>query len=393
MRQIRITILSCFMMLVAVFWPFKVDASELELNINGEVYPSHGVELIAARTYVPLRLVSESLGHEVYWHQESRLVEITDKGRPAQGYAIPNKGRIQLLVQGHLLEENPSMGLPYIKNDRTMVPLRLIAENLGAEVGWDEKRRCVNIYQNQSSSQGQESLQTPVAHALPSYGQLESADSQPTQAIYGNQDVVYDASKLSIQGPAILPLEQVERYLSQQEEAAFKRALSEGKKFVPFPEDIGRLYYEVGAHYNIRGDLALAQAILETGYFQFGNEVLPIQNNYCGLGAIGRVTTEEDVSRQVFSKVDKHKAWLRVNSHGWWYDCPRSGVEAHIQHLYSYANTANLPQSTVLVDGRFNHGNRGKAICWSDLNGKWAVPGKGYGENIVNRYWNTMKDA
>jgi hypothetical protein len=34
---------------------------------------------------------------------------------------------------------------PYIKNSRTMVPLRIIAEGLGAQVEWDPALRVVTI--------------------------------------------------------------------------------------------------------------------------------------------------------------------------------------------------------------------------------------------------------
>jgi hypothetical protein len=34
---------------------------------------------------------------------------------------------------------------PYIKNGRTMVPIRFIAESLGAEVGWDDATKSITI--------------------------------------------------------------------------------------------------------------------------------------------------------------------------------------------------------------------------------------------------------
>ena len=63
------------------------------------------------------------------------------------------------------------------------------------------------------------------------------------------------------------------------------------------------------------------------------------------------------------------------------------GVEAHIQHLYAYATTADLPEGCELVDPRFKYVKRGIAPLWKDLNGRWAVPGDGYGESIIADYW------
>ena len=44
--------------------------------------------------------------------------------------------------------------------------------------------------------------------------------------------------------------------------------LNSGKQFIPFP-DVVDLYLEIGHEYGIRGDIALFQALKETGYFQF----------------------------------------------------------------------------------------------------------------------------
>ena len=35
---------------------------------------------------------------------------------------------------------------PVIENDRTLLPVRYVAEALGAEVGWDEKTSSVKIF-------------------------------------------------------------------------------------------------------------------------------------------------------------------------------------------------------------------------------------------------------
>jgi hypothetical protein len=201
------------------------------------------------------------------------------------------------------------------------------------------------------------------------------------------------ASEVTLMGDSYCSLEQMQRYLDNIEVTVRNRAIANGKTFVPFPENIAAHYYNIAKKYNIRGDVALAQALLETGYFQYGNEVKPWQNNYCGLGAIGRVTTQDDLDKQIFSKVNHEKAYLVVGIHGWCYNSVASGVEAHIQHMYSYASAAPLPAGTELLDGRFAHGNRGKAIYLNDLNGKWAVPGHNYGENIFANMLQPMMNS
>ena len=127
-------------------------------------------------------------------------------------------------------------------------------------------------------------------------------------------------------------------------------------------EEIVAYYYEEGTREGIRPDVAFAQAIKETGFFRYGGDVIPEQNNYCGLG-----TTGGGVKGEFFST-------------------PRIGVRAHIQHLLAYSST-RLPRTPV-VDPRYGivrqaYGSRTLGT-WQDLNGRWAVPGRYYGQEILS---------
>ena len=121
-------------------------------------------------------------------------------------------------------------------------------------------------------------------------------------------------------------------------------------------------YAEAGAE-GIRPDLALCQAIKETGCFAYGGDVLPEQNNYCGLG-----TTGGGVKGHYFAS-------------------PEIGVRAHVQHLLAYSSM--LPPKKELVDPRYQLVKEkhpeifGKVTTWTGLNGKWAVPGTHYGQDIL----------
>ncbi|UPG65201.1 glucosaminidase domain-containing protein [Metabacillus endolithicus] len=128
---------------------------------------------------------------------------------------------------------------------------------------------------------------------------------------------------------------------------------------------LAELYLEIGRKEGVRGDIAFAQAIHETGFFRFGGDVIPEQNNYAGIG-----TTGGGVKGAFFAT-------------------PEEGVRAHIQHLKAYASKE--PLNTVLIDPRFNLVTRGIAPLWTDLNGRWAVPGKGYGEKILQIHLNMSK--
>lgn len=125
---------------------------------------------------------------------------------------------------------------------------------------------------------------------------------------------------------------------------------------------LGNYYLTFGEYYGIRGDIAFAQAMLETDYLRFTGVVQPEQNNFAGIDA-----TDPDTTGASF-------------------DTPQEGVLAHLQHLFAYASQDALPDEYPLVDPRFNLVTRGSANTWTDLNGKWAVPGENYGQMILDIY-------
>ncbi|MFT9848464.1 glucosaminidase domain-containing protein [Aneurinibacillus sp. REN35] len=129
-----------------------------------------------------------------------------------------------------------------------------------------------------------------------------------------------------------------------------------------FPAELPALYIKIGNTYGIRGDIAFCQMLKETGYHRFGGIVKANQYNYAGIGAVGNSKTNR----------------------GNYFKTPEEGVRAHIQHLYAYASKDKLPANEKLVDPRFKYVARGIAPNWQNLNGRWAVPGKGYGEEILN---------
>ena len=129
-------------------------------------------------------------------------------------------------------------------------------------------------------------------------------------------------------------------------------------------EEIVAYYYEEGAREGIRPDVAFAQALKETGFFRYGGDVIPEQNNYCGLG-----TTGGGVKGEFFATA-------------------RLGVRAHIQHLLAYSSTRR--PTTPVVDPRYSivrqaYGSRTLGR-WQDLNGRWAVPGNFYGQEILSMF-------
>ena len=58
-------------------------------------------------------------------------------------YAAGDSSNVKVLVEGEAIGSEIEA---YIKNDRTLIPLRVIMEKLGAKVDWDQTNYTVNIY-------------------------------------------------------------------------------------------------------------------------------------------------------------------------------------------------------------------------------------------------------
>jgi N-acetylmuramoyl-L-alanine amidase len=167
------------------------------------------------------------------------------------------------------------------------------------------------------------------------------------QAYKDNTDPVPTVTKTPIIGKETVTIEHCRQFIC---------------KVNPNAPDIIPFYQKYGEILGIRWGYAVAQMIKETNYLRFGGDVKPEQNNYAGIGAVGGGVT------------------------GAAFAVPEQGVIAHLEHLYAYASTSALPVSLPKVDPRFGLVSRGIAPNWEDLNGRWAVPGVGYGEDIIKIY-------
>lgn len=138
---------------------------------------------------------------------------------------------------------------------------------------------------------------------------------------------------------------------------------------VPIRE-LARMFVEEGAAEGVRGDVAFAQSVLETGHFYFPDygQVRTTDNNFAGIGACDSCDT------------------------GYSFPDARSGVRAQIQLLRAYADAgltvdalANPPVLPRL--GEFQL--RGVAPTWGGLTGTWATASH-YGDAIFTVYFRIL---
>ena len=120
--------------------------------------------------------------------------------------------------------------------------------------------------------------------------------------------------------------------------------------------DFCQIVFEEANAEGVKAEILFAQAMYETGWLQFGGSVKAEQCNFGGIGAVN------------------------ATAGGASFGDVRSGLRAQVQHLKAYASKE--PLNNPCVDPRFEKVKRGVAPCVEDLNGRWAVPGDGYGQRI-----------
>lgn len=102
-------------------------------------------QIVESRTMVPIRFVieDEALKGQVYWDASLKKVAMDVRGQYIEFFIGDKKAR----VDGQVKYFDTA---PYIYGDRTYIPLRFLAENLGAVVGWKATEREVIIDFNHS---------------------------------------------------------------------------------------------------------------------------------------------------------------------------------------------------------------------------------------------------
>jgi hypothetical protein len=117
----------------------KIQIGSDIMTVNGKaVQIDAPAEIKNGRTFLPLRAISEALGATVDWIAETQGITVT-LGKNTIGLQVGNTSAV---VNGTVVTLDAA---PYIKNSRTMVPFRVIAEGLGATVEWDPALRIVTV--------------------------------------------------------------------------------------------------------------------------------------------------------------------------------------------------------------------------------------------------------
>lgn len=124
-----------------------LDGKPLESDVPGLIQQVGG----DSRTMVPVRPIAEALGAEVLWIGQTRQV-ILFRGEDT---LVLTLGSAQAVVNGESADLPggvPAVVVSVGGGERTMVPLRFVSEQLGAQVGWDNASYTARVSSHPETS-------------------------------------------------------------------------------------------------------------------------------------------------------------------------------------------------------------------------------------------------
>jgi hypothetical protein len=138
---------------IAIESKIELQISKEIMLVNGspiEIDPGKGTVPISkeGHTLVPIRAIIENMGGTVGWDDKEKRIDIMLNGTMVKVWI----GKKDAEVNGQSIRMEVA---PETINDRTMLPLRFIAENLGAKVEWEGKTQTITIYYHYDAGNNQ----------------------------------------------------------------------------------------------------------------------------------------------------------------------------------------------------------------------------------------------
>lgn len=129
MKKVLCSIFSVFILLFLMSFPITSLAEEnINVYYEGELLVFDvEPQIINNFTMVPARTIFEAMGAKVKWDEETQTVTVKKK-----------KKSISMTIGGQITNQDGEVinteTVPVVLNDRTLVPVKLISEFLGAQV-------------------------------------------------------------------------------------------------------------------------------------------------------------------------------------------------------------------------------------------------------------------
>ena len=124
----------------------KLQINSTVFFVDGKQYTLDSPPIIISkwgRTVVPIRAIVEALGGTVQWDPAERKVTVALGGHKIALWIGKNKAQKDdfLIIP---IDKDPDVK-PIIINNRTMLPLRFVAESLGCTVNWEPATKTITL--------------------------------------------------------------------------------------------------------------------------------------------------------------------------------------------------------------------------------------------------------
>gem|GEM_PF-4589195 len=122
---------------------FVIDENKYYLNGEEKILDSAPV-IREDKAFLPIRSIAEAIGADIEWNNTEQKVIIKFDNKTIEIWIGKNEARVNDKVVA--IDPQNSSIAPFIEfPGRTMLPLRFINENLGAQVDWKEDTREVKV--------------------------------------------------------------------------------------------------------------------------------------------------------------------------------------------------------------------------------------------------------
>jgi hypothetical protein len=152
--QKRICMLMVVMLAVATVSTAALAQQDIRIRLNGGLVEIDAKPFIEnGRVLVPLRGIFEKLGAVVEWLEEEQAVVVSGDGLTVRFIIGRDSAELVKADGAEPVTETVQLDVPArIVEDRTFIPVRFVAEALGAEVTWDDAHRAVIIETGEKQS-------------------------------------------------------------------------------------------------------------------------------------------------------------------------------------------------------------------------------------------------
>lgn len=123
---------------LVLFFAQVAPARQINIVVNGKVLNNASAVIINGRVLVPCRAVGDALACSVSWDNNTRTATVQ---RDKTTLLLTANSNTTYLNGKAITSDVPST----IIDSRLYLPLRLVAESLGAKVIWDDVKYTVSI--------------------------------------------------------------------------------------------------------------------------------------------------------------------------------------------------------------------------------------------------------